>query len=146
MRFLGSFSTFVWDWLLIRCEDRFVINDTFRSSLCLVHPPHLIALACIYLALSLQPPLPPSARKPSTTVGGRTDPITFLSSLAVDQSLVLEVVQEVLGLYELWHALEARGEEKVVEVLERMRRERGAEVAEMESERGKARDGAGWKK
>jgi len=32
----------------------FIINDTYRSdSLCLIHPPHLIAAAALYLALSL---------------------------------------------------------------------------------------------
>jgi cyclin C len=37
---------------------RFVINDTFRSELCLLYPPHLIAVASIYLAFSLNPPAP----------------------------------------------------------------------------------------
>ncbi|SCZ98642.1 BZ3500_MvSof-1268-A1-R1_Chr7-1g09226 [Microbotryum saponariae] len=127
----------------------FIINDTFRSSLCLVHPPHLIALAAIYLAFSLHPPpsvvketatanskdpsisgpasrtrrrstdvTPPTA--PGTqattsstvattvpTVGGRTDAITFLASLQVDHSLILEIVQDVISLYELWNQLEA---------------------------------------
>lgn len=164
---------------------RFVINDTFRSSLCLIHPPHLIAIAAIYLAFSLHPPplanitasstnpspaataatggpasrtrrqsVDTSASSPSTVAplppaptsnplhaslparpsglssstaptaatsaaaappprtgpippGGQTDPITFLSSLAIDHSLVLEIVQEVISLYELWNALES---------------------------------------
>ncbi|GAA5893722.1 hypothetical protein JCM8208_001227 [Rhodotorula glutinis] len=135
----------------------FIINDTFRSSLCLVHPPHLIAVAAVYLAFALHPPASASsqilastttsddraanpsatasgsvssrtrrqstdAATPSTTTaaasssstsgaavgpGGRTDPITFLASLQVDTSLVLEIVQEIVSLYELWAQLEA---------------------------------------
>ncbi|EED84433.1 predicted protein [Postia placenta Mad-698-R] len=32
---------------------RFIINDTYRTDLCLIHPPHLIAIAAIYLVLVL---------------------------------------------------------------------------------------------
>ncbi|KDQ65171.1 hypothetical protein JAAARDRAFT_117818 [Jaapia argillacea MUCL 33604] len=34
----------------------FIINDTYRSDLCLLYPPHLIAIAAIYLALVLHTP------------------------------------------------------------------------------------------
>ncbi|GAA6064050.1 hypothetical protein JCM10212_005858 [Sporobolomyces blumeae] len=156
----------------------FIINDTFRSSLCLVHPPHLIALAAIYLSLSMHPSrallhsisttldpppaAPPSSSTSSTTgdtsrraslnssvssrtrrrsiddpalststmttttttttkpsrsatalkdstnkPGGLTDPLTFLASLEVDQSIVLEIIQEVCSLYELWALVES---------------------------------------
>lgn len=134
---------------------RFVINDTFRSSLCLVYPPHLISVASIYLALSLHPPevivahsvreladVGPAARTrrqsttssadvaslsdstlaPSSTldhvgnltrhapcstiVGGKTDAVAFLAALNVDMSIVVEIVQEIVSLYEVWNALE----------------------------------------
>ena len=32
------------------------MNDTYRSQLCLLHPPHLIAIAAIYLTFILHPP------------------------------------------------------------------------------------------
>lgn len=35
---------------------RFIINDTYRSELCLLYPPHLIAIAAIYLTLVLHVP------------------------------------------------------------------------------------------
>ncbi|KAK4055021.1 RNA polymerase II holoenzyme cyclin-like subunit [Microbotryomycetes sp. JL221] len=137
----------------------FVINDTFRSSLCLVHPPHLIAIAAIYLAFSLHPPEnlfsssnagnPNSNSNPTTTngsghgpasrtrrqsvdatntgsmvslstsaanhpasnhksnsIGGQSHPVEFLASLNIDHEIVLEIVQEIVSLYELWNALE----------------------------------------
>lgn len=127
----------------------FIINDTFRCSLCLVHPPHLIALAAIYLAFALHPPASaaahilapdtPADAAPSANVSSRTrrrsvdmtatgtgaaaatadmngtaaallqrpDPIAFLASLQVDQSIVLEIVQEIISLYDLWSQLES---------------------------------------
>ncbi|GAA5992788.1 hypothetical protein JCM10908_006934 [Rhodotorula pacifica] len=122
----------------------FIINDTFRCSLCLVHPPHLIALASIYLALALHPPASAAAQilgssgdsvpnsnstanissrtrrrsidttasaetNTGTSTTGRPDPIAFLASLQVDQSLVLEIVQEIISLYDLWSQLESTG-------------------------------------
>lgn len=146
----------------------FVINDTYRSSLILVYPPHLIALAAIYLGLALHPPSTSAA--PSAVTGGKTDAITFLASLAVDHSIILEIVQEILALYELWNALEspsaapssspapssaaaggrlapgaqprsgaatpnnnaggAGADERVIEILERMRKDRVADVSQ----------------
>ncbi|GAA5956723.1 hypothetical protein JCM3765_005719 [Sporobolomyces pararoseus] len=152
----------------------FIINDTFRSSLCLIHPPHLIALASIYLALSMNPPRslisaftslnnnpstsaastssssleahssasgvasrtrrrgstdtsnnpqasnlssstskPPSSSTSTSTTnnngkpGGQTDPLTFLASLDIDQTILLEIIQEIISLYELWSILES---------------------------------------
>lgn len=130
-----------------RSRCRFIINDTFRCSLCLVHPPHLIALAAIYLAFALHPPASAAAQilapdtpadaAPSANVSSRTrrrsvditaagsgatatadmngtaappqrpDPIAFLASLQVDQSIVLEIVQEIISLYDLWSQLES---------------------------------------
>lgn len=162
-----------------------MINDTFRSSLCLVHPPHLIAIAAIYLAFSLHPPVsdddstslaagpaahtrrqsapdPPSQK---AIPGGKTDAISFLASLNVSMPLVLEIVQEVIGLYELWNSLEravaassasatgkaapgrpkittSGADERVVAILTRMRYERkegGSGVAGSESGSGSAR-------
>lgn len=135
-----------------RSRCRFIINDTFRCSLCLVHPPHLIALAAIYLAFALHPPASAAAQilapdtpadaaaLSSSNVSSRTrrrsvdmtaansgaaaaaaaadlngtaappqrpDPIAFLASLQVDQSIVLEIVQEIISLYDLWSQLES---------------------------------------
>ena len=35
---------------------RFIINDTYRSELCLLYPPHIIAVAAIYLTLVFHTP------------------------------------------------------------------------------------------
>lgn len=59
---------------------RFVLNDTYRSELCLLYPPHIIATASIYLAFSLHfPPNlvgtmkgPPGPPTNVPTAGGRS--------------------------------------------------------------------------
>lgn len=60
---LGSQSLSLTNW------NRFIINDTYRSDICLLYPPHLIAIAAIYLTLVLNPTtratLPLPSRSPS---------------------------------------------------------------------------------
>ncbi|KAG6864168.1 hypothetical protein C0991_011887 [Blastosporella zonata] len=34
----------------------FIINDTYRSDLCLLHPPHIIAIAALYLTFTIHSP------------------------------------------------------------------------------------------
>ena len=111
---------------------RSIINDTYRSELCLVHPPHLIAIAAIYLTFILHPPTRPelsstsepdadlsteqttpqrrrsSRQAHNATSAGQTppkkpqDPITFLSQLNVSLPLIATIVQEIISLYTLW--------------------------------------------
>ncbi|KAF9040700.1 cyclin-like protein [Panaeolus papilionaceus] len=38
-----------------------IINDTYRSPLCIFYPPHLIAIAAIYLTFILHPPIKPDS-------------------------------------------------------------------------------------
>lgn len=45
--------------------DRSIVNDTYRSQLCLLHPPHLIAIAAIYLTFILHPPARPELSQSS---------------------------------------------------------------------------------
>lgn len=35
-------------------DGRGIVNDTYKMDLILVHPPHLIALACIYIASAVR--------------------------------------------------------------------------------------------
>ncbi|EDR04949.1 uncharacterized protein LACBIDRAFT_168583, partial [Laccaria bicolor S238N-H82] len=111
---------------------RSIINDTYRSELCLVHPPHLIAIAAIYLTFILHPPTRPelsstsepdadlsaeqttpqprrsSRQAHNATSAGQTppkkpqDPITFLSQLNVSLPLIATIAQEIISLYTLW--------------------------------------------
>ncbi|VDB87138.1 unnamed protein product [Peniophora sp. CBMAI 1063] len=92
----------------------FVINDTYRSELCLLYPPHLIAVAAIYVALILHPktrqaiqhpPAPTassSTRRSSRQTRASQDYVQWLAGLNVSHTLVANITQEIISLYALW--------------------------------------------
>ncbi|KAH1239830.1 Cyclin-C1-2 [Glycine max] len=61
-----------------------LVNDTYKMDLILVHPPHLIALACIYIASVL--------REKDTTA--------WFEELRVDMNVVKNISMEILDFYE----------------------------------------------
>lgn len=134
---------------------RAIINDTYRSDICLLYPPYLIALGALYIALVMNPPPILRATKPlpqrslaipssvsftfssplpstgpprrgrnlddpetldpypSTTMHSpegkpedRQCPVEFFARLSTPMPLILEVVQEIVSLYELWNSLD----------------------------------------
>ncbi|KAJ7572632.1 cyclin-like protein [Mycena floridula] len=112
----------LWEFILFI---RFVINDTYRSpSLCLLYPPHLIAITAIYMTLVLHAPTraswsaavsspeleTPSAPRRSSRNSSASDqakqhvedPLTFLASLNVSLPLISTIAQEIIKLYALW--------------------------------------------
>jgi cyclin-C len=103
--------------------DRFIINDTYRSELCLLYPPHMIAIAAIYLTLVLndktreaihgQAPTsttPPrrSSRNSSSSAHRKAAPaqqqdfVGFMAGLRVSLPTIAMIAQEILSLYTLW--------------------------------------------
>ncbi|BBH10002.1 Cyclin-C1-2 [Prunus dulcis] len=61
-----------------------VVNDTYKMDLALVHPPHLIALACIYIASVLK----------------EKDTTAWFEELRVDMNVVKNISMEILDFYE----------------------------------------------
>lgn len=61
-----------------------LVNDTYKMDLMLVHPPHQIALACIYIASVL--------REKDTTV--------WYEELRVDMNVIKNISMEILDFYE----------------------------------------------
>ncbi|WFD03137.1 RNA polymerase II holoenzyme cyclin-like subunit [Malassezia obtusa] len=88
----------------------FIANDLYRTDLPLQHPPYVLAIACLYLALVL---LPTSAEHIQTVLArdaasASAPPaaiVAFLGGLNVSLPLVASVVQDLLSYYELWHEL-----------------------------------------
>ncbi|KAI0366253.1 cyclin-like protein [Pilatotrama ljubarskyi] len=108
----------------------FIINDTYRSELCLLYPPHLIAIAAIYLTLvfntatratiqttpahsaagsSQHTQSEHSSRRSSRSASNSSkkhaqppDLIGWMAGLNVSMSLVATVAQEIISLYALW--------------------------------------------
>jgi cyclin-C len=111
----------------MRALNRFIINDTYRSELCLLYPPHMIAIAAIYLTLVLNDktreaiqaqmasatptPTPRRSsrtnsssvhRKPAATPQQQQDFVGFMAGLRVSLPTVAMIAQEILSLYTLW--------------------------------------------
>ncbi|KAL5562156.1 hypothetical protein UlMin_031903, partial [Ulmus minor] len=61
-----------------------IVNDTYKMDLMLVHPPHLIALACIYIASALRD----------------KDITSWFEELRVDMNVVKNISMEILDFYE----------------------------------------------
>jgi cyclin C len=105
---------------------RLIINDTYRTDVCLLYPPFMIAIASIYLSLvnhervsreamesspetrnqtetpameTSPAPAPASAATPKPT--SNPDPITFLANLNVSLATVTSIAQEMLSFYNL---------------------------------------------
>ena len=115
-----------------KAPERFIINDTYRSELCLLYPPHLIAIAAIYLTLVFHAPTrtsiqqsassshshsssshhshsgSPTRRSSRSTTHSQKkqhhqqDVIGFMAGLNVSMSLVATIAQEIISLYALW--------------------------------------------
>lgn len=87
-----------------------VVNDMYRTSLVLEHPPYLLAVGALYVALVLHAPtashLP--AATPAASLALPAAPlhlIEFLAGLNVSMPLVAEIVQVMLSHYTLWREL-----------------------------------------
>ncbi|KAH9621474.1 hypothetical protein KSS87_020515 [Heliosperma pusillum] len=61
-----------------------IVNDTYKMDLILIHPPHLIALACIYIA----------------SVSKEKDSIAWFEELRVDMNMVKNISMEILDFYD----------------------------------------------
>lgn len=104
-----------------------IINDTYRSDLCLLYPPHLLAITALYLAVVLHGPTREllqqrshsveatpvhssprrSSRQSSSTSLSHgkkhsQDFVAFFAELNVSMPLVATIAQEIISLYTLW--------------------------------------------
>ncbi|KAK7681510.1 hypothetical protein QCA50_015242 [Cerrena zonata] len=110
----------------------FIINDTYRSNICLLYPPHLIAIAALFLTVVLhssthaqlhnapssshssnshtqsQGPQKATPRRSSRPTNStlkkhpQQDIVAFLAGLNVNMSLIATIAQEIISLYTLW--------------------------------------------
>ncbi|KNA20709.1 hypothetical protein SOVF_049980 [Spinacia oleracea] len=61
-----------------------IVNDTYKMDLILIHPPHLIALACIYIA----------------SVSKDKDSVAWFEELRVDMNVVKNISMDILDFYD----------------------------------------------
>lgn len=112
---------------------RSIVNDTYRSDLCLLYPPHLLAVTALYLVLVLHSPtrdllqqkLQPNAgdahavhprrssrQASSSSVEAKKpqDIIGFFAGLNVSMPLVATIAQEMISLYSTWQRYQEDGD------------------------------------
>ncbi|KAJ7886189.1 cyclin-like protein [Mycena olivaceomarginata] len=105
----------------------FIVNDTYRSELCLLYPPHLIAIAALYFtcifhpathetvsavlasgsagttaSAAVDPPPRRSSRQAAERKKPAQDPLAFLAELNVSLPLIATIAQEIIAMYTLW--------------------------------------------
>ncbi|KAF1491014.1 Cyclin-C, partial [Pygoscelis antarcticus] len=73
---------------------RRIVNDTYRTDLCLLYPPFMIALACLHVACVVQ----------------QKDARQWFAELSVDMEKILEIIRVILKLYEQWKNFDERKE------------------------------------
>ncbi|KAI0084168.1 cyclin-like protein [Irpex rosettiformis] len=106
----------------------FIINDTFRSDLCLLYPPHLIAITAIYLTLVIHSSTRDSIglhssdsssgsnrRSPRSSHSHSKKPtqdiVGFMAGLNVSMEIIASIAQEIICQYTLWERYkEEKGE------------------------------------
>jgi cyclin C len=75
----------------------FIVNDSYRTDVSLLYPPHLIALAAIYLTVELN-----HADFAPGSAGDQRDMKQWFADLNVDIKSIIEISQEILSIYEVW--------------------------------------------
>lgn len=83
-----------------------IVNDMYRSSLPLEHPPYVLAVAALYLALVVVPPVAQELRTvmENSTLKGASM-LNFLAGMNVSLPVITDIVQEMLSRYDLWRQL-----------------------------------------
>ena len=118
---------------VLKTPHRSIINDTYRSDLCLLSP-HILAITALYLTLVLRvptrdlvlqksslnlpndahtSPLRRSSRQASTLSMESKKPqdmIDFFPGLKVSMSLVSTIAQEMISLYSAWERYREDGD------------------------------------
>ena len=67
-----------------------VVNDSFKTDLCLQHPPHIVALASILVAASMK--------------DKATEAASWFATINIKMDEVWGVIEELLDLYNFWNS------------------------------------------
>uniref|UniRef100_A0A0E0B4Y8 Cyclin-like domain-containing protein n=1 Tax=Oryza glumipatula TaxID=40148 RepID=A0A0E0B4Y8_9ORYZ len=83
-----------------------IVNDTYKMDLILIHPPYMIALACIYIASVLKD----------------KDITPWFEELRVDMNIVKNISMEILDFYDTYKIDPQRGlpEDKIAPVMNKL--------------------------
>ncbi|KAI6160695.1 cyclin-like protein [Pisolithus thermaeus] len=90
-----------------------IINDTYRSDLCLLYPPHLLAIVALYLTLALHTPTkelivqksqlsPSDDSHVSPRRSSRQASASSFGSKKPQDFIVATIAQQMISLYSIW--------------------------------------------
>jgi cyclin C len=108
---------------LTRADNRFLLNDTYRTDVHLLYPPHIVALAVLYIGFTLSSMTPTTRSRSHSTQqtftlsaseinaalsipSPPTAPAEFLASFQVNLPVLMACVQEIIVLYPVWEKFE----------------------------------------
>ncbi|CAB4375691.1 unnamed protein product [Rhizophagus irregularis] len=109
----------------------YVINDSYRTDMCLLYPPHVVAAAALYLRIALRGGAQygdysltsTTSTANDNSVAGVTTRVKdirlWFAQLNVDLEHISDIVQEIISLYKLWGE-EDKQNEKIREILTRL--------------------------
>jgi len=83
-----------------------ILNDSYRTDICVLYPPYLIALTCIYMASVLLP----------------CDLKQWFAELSVDMKEIAEITSELVDLYDIWGRIDGSDMEKILQKLPKFKR------------------------
>lgn len=83
-----------------------IINDTYASDIPLLYPPHIVALAAIYMAFFT--PSQVRTQGPRTSTTFHTKLVEWYATSGVDMDAIAEVTQEIISLYHVWKDYKAK--------------------------------------
>ena len=120
-------SGFRKDCLITNLNRRSIINDTYRSDICLLYPPHLLAVTALYLTVILHGPTRELLQQQSRSADAQAtqnsprrssrqssiaslshgkkppqDFVAFFAGLNISMPLVATIAQEIISMYTLW--------------------------------------------
>ena len=97
---INNFTVVIFYFVFFVCY-RNVVNDSFRTDVCLLYPPHQIALACLHIACVIN-------QKDSNK--------QWFAELHTDLDKVLEVTKYIMNLYEMWKQFEKQEKKEIPEL------------------------------
>ena len=90
-----------------------VVNDHYITDLPLLYPPHVIAITAAFFTIALKPTQTSSQTPTTDTAGaGAQNKLqkftTWLAESDVDMEAIIDCMQEMISLYEVWEQYNER--------------------------------------
>jgi cyclin C len=88
-------------------DSSFLLNDTYRTDLCLLQPPHVLAVMALYITCVCYP-----------NDCNQQELLQFFQGLNVDMMIVIECAQSLFNLYSVWNDY---SESQIPEIIQKLR-------------------------